>query len=138
MLLVVRYAVVPCGTRPVTTAVVVEVALPPFIGDTILAGEDTTADPLLSRPFGTLVPLAVKITVPLLIFPIGGMKRFSLTLFVTLLPVLLGIKLIALLLLLLFVCTLLVLLLVPFCCCCVVLDVGIIETSLLNLCDVGR
>lgn len=122
-------------------------ALPPLpIGDRIRAGEDTATDEaLLIRPFWPrtpppLIPLAVKITVPLLIFPIGGRKRFSLTLLVTLLLLLLlGIKLMVLLLLMLVVCTLLLLLAEPFCCRCrmLLLVVGMIETSLLNLWGTG-
>lgn len=117
-------------------AVAVVVALPALIGDRIRAGEDAADEPLLIKPFWPitlppLVPHAVKITVPLLILPIGGRKRFSLTLVVTLLLLLLGIKLMVLLLTL-FVCTLLLLLTVPFCC-WVLLVVGMIETSLLNL-----
>lgn len=117
-------------------AVAVALALPPPIGDRIRAGEDAADEPLLIKPFWLitlpppLIPLAVKITVPLLILPIGGRKRFSLTLAVTLLLLLLGIKLMVLLLTLV-VCTLL-LLAEPFCC-WGLLVVGIIETSLLNL-----
>lgn len=116
---------------------VVVVECPPLIGDRMRAGEDVAVEPLLIKPFWLrklppLVPLAVKITVPLLILPIGGRKRFSLTLVVTLLLLLLGIKLMVLLLEL-FVCTLLLLLAEPFCCCWVLLVVGMIETSLLNL-----
>lgn len=99
----VRYAVVPWGTNPVTSAVVV--VPEPLIGDAKIRAED---------PFW--LPVAVIITVPLLILPIGGWKRLSLTL-----VLLLGIKLIVLLLPL-FVFTLL---LEPL--------VGIIETSLFNL-----
>lgn len=119
-------------------AVAVVVALAPLIGDRIRAGEDAADETLQIKPFWPitlppLVPLAVKITVPLLILLIGGKKRFSLTLVVvTLLLLLLGIKLMVLLLTL-FVCTLLLLLTVPFCCCWVLLVVGMIETSLLNL-----
>lgn len=106
VVVVVRYAVVPWGTNPVTSAVVV--VPEPLIGDAKIRAED---------PFW--LPVAVIITVPLLILPIGGWKRLSLTL-----VLLLGIKLIVLLLLLLplFVFTLL---LEPL--------VGIIETSLFNL-----
>lgn len=117
-------------------AVAVVFVLPPLIGDRIRAGEEVADETLLIKPFWPiklppLVPLAVKITVPLLILPIGGRKRFSLTLVVTLPLLLLGIKLMVLLLEL-FVCTLLLLLADPFCC-WVLLIVGMIETSLLNL-----
>lgn len=104
---VVRYAVVPWGTSPVTRAVVVVPAVP-LIGDA-----------KIREPFW--FPVAVRITVPLLILPIGGWKRLSLTL-----VLLLGIKLMVLVLLLVF--TLLELLL---------LLVGMIETSLFNLCGCG-
>lgn len=108
VLVVVRYAVVPCGTSPVTR-VVVPVA---FIGDAKIRA---------AVPFWP--PDAVRITVPLLILPIGGWKRLSLTL-----VLLLGIKLMVLLLLFtLFVFPLLVLELL----------VGMIVTSLFNLCGGG-
>lgn len=105
-MVVVRYAVVPWGTSPVTRAVVVV----PLSGDAAKIRE----------PFW--LPVAVRMTVPLLILPIGAWKRPSLTL-----VLLLGIKLMVLLLLLLFVFTLLLLALL----------VGIIETSLFNLWGCG-
>lgn len=83
----------------------------PLIGDAKIRVED---------PFW--LPDAVRITVPLLILPIGGWKRLALTL-----VLLLGIKLIVLLPL--FVFTLLLLLMEPL--------VGIIETSLFNLWGCG-
>lgn len=92
-----------------------------LIGERIRAGVE-----LLSRPF--CCPAAVKITVPLLILPIGGRNRLPSGI------LLLGIKLMVLLLLLvLLLCTLLLLLLfrgLPLLC----ELVGMIDTSLFNLC----
>lgn len=111
VVVVVRYAVVPWGTSPVTRAVVVVFVDPvPFIG----------AARMRVDPFW--LPAAVRITVPLLILPIGGRKRLSL-----ILVLLLGIKLMVLLLMLL-------LLLLPlFIFTLLELLVGMIETSLFNL-----